>query len=148
MRRIQPALPAASYKTYQIAAPHSTHFRLATCAEIDCPPYLNGWSTTLTPDNDPDGKLDYLIRHSGRSFKEERNPLDGSAMFVFEAGQPCFAAHTHRIRLDRPEVYAVRGGDWRGNPLNVRPVIHTRPELWIEDFAEHQDRLVTKLERG
>jgi hypothetical protein len=26
--------------------------------------------------------------------------------------------------------------------------VHKRPEYWVEEFAENQDRLATRIERG
>jgi hypothetical protein len=44
------------------------------------------------------------------------------------------------VPLERPELYVVRGGDWRGNPRGeVRR--HSGPDSWVNDFAEHQDRI-------
>lgn len=143
MNRVQPAMPAGAYKTYQIAAPLSTHHRPATCAEVDCPDYLHGWRVrveTLTPE------LLHEAKTCGRRFREV--PVaPGETWLSYEAGQPCFRAGEHRKRLDRPELFIVRGGDFRGNPLGQSRE-HARPELWVEDFAEHQGRLADVQRRG
>ena len=45
--RIEPALPAHAMKTYQIYSPISTHYRPATCAEVQCAAYEHGWRTRV-----------------------------------------------------------------------------------------------------
>jgi hypothetical protein len=65
--------------------------------------------------------------------------------FVYKPGQRCFAEHTKR--LDRQELFTVRGGDHRGNPKGTPTRTHTRPEFWVEEFAETQDKIIKALER-
>lgn len=136
MFRLQPQGPPQAYKTYQIVSPISTHHRPATCAEVGCAAYEHGWQTRvegLSP-----GLL-HLARTSGRTYVELQVAA-GETWLVFEAGQPCFRAKTHTVPLERPELYVVRGGDWRGNPRgDVRR--HSGPDSWVNDFAEHQDRI-------
>ena len=144
INRIAPKMPAAAYKTYSIAAPLSTHYRPATCSEVDCPRYLNGWRVRvegLPPE------LLHAAKTSGRRYRE-LHVVEGETWLVFEAGQACFLAGEHRKRLDRPELYVVRDGDWRGNPRGTQARRHARPEHWVEDFAEHQDRLASAHGEG
>jgi hypothetical protein len=145
VNRIDPMMSASSYKTYQIVAPKSTHFRKATCEEVDCPAFLKGWRTTL--DATDEARLNYIRKNSGRKFKEYRNEL-GQVVFEFEAGQSCFAANDHATRIDKPELYVVRDGDWRGNPRGTTPRKHKNAQEWQEDFALHQDKINTEIERG
>ena len=142
INRVEPAMPAGAYKTYQIAAPLGSHFRPATCAEIDCPDYLNGWRVrveNLTPD------LLHAARTSGRRYREVPVAA-GETWLSFEAGQPCFRAGEHRKRLERPELFIVRGGDWRQQIGEARR--HTRAEDWVDDFANHQSRIADAQGRG
>lgn len=143
MNRIDPQGRVQDYKTYQILSPLSTHWRPATCAEVDCPEYVNGWRVRtegLPPD------MVHAARTSGRRFTE----LDVSPTehwLVFEAGQPCFRAQLHRQLLDKQEIFVTRDGDFRGNPTGqVRK--HTRAEFWVEDMAENLDRVRAFQERG
>lgn len=143
MNRIQPQGRVQDYKTYQIVSPLSTHWRVATCAEVDCPHYLNGWRVRV--EGLPADML-HTARTSGRKFAE-LHVSENENWLVFEAGQPCFRAQLHRKLLDKQEIFVVRDGDWRGNPTgNVRR--HTRPEHWVEDFDEHQDRLARQAQQG
>lgn len=133
--------PAQAFKTYQIVAPRKTHFRLATCQEVGCAAYQNGWITALD-ERDPDSRnaAQWIRVKSGRHFVESRR-ADGTTQFVFKPEQQCF--RPHQTRIDKPELYIVRGGDHRANPTQeVRR--HTRPEHWVEDFAEHQDRIANQ----
>lgn len=143
VNRITPALPVGAMKTYEIRMPKQTHWREATCAEVECPEFQNGWTTRL-----PRGsELVDVLRRSGRRFHEITDLTSPELEFIFEPGQPCFRATTHRVRVDRPELFVVREGDWRGNPRGTSRQ-HRRPEDWVDDFATHQDKLATALERG
>ena len=147
LHRIDPLMPAAAYNTYLIAVPLATHWRPATCEEVGCVQYLNGWASLIDETSELGQRQAHYIRHDRtRRHTEERTP-DGLTRFTFEAGQKCYGASSHRRRLDRVERYAVRGGDWRGNPRGEFRE-HVRPEDWVEDFGEHQDRLKTVIERG
>lgn len=141
--RAVPKLPVTALRTFQIAVPLETHWRDAECAEIQCGHYLNGWAVhveALTPD------LVHAARTSGRRYREEHLG-EAQTWLVFEAGQPCFKASEHRIRTGRPELYSQRDGDWRGNPTGWERN-HARPGDWLDAFANHQDRLVTRIGRG
>jgi len=140
--RIQPAGPAQAYRTFQVLAPFSTHFRPATCAEIDCPAYLNGWNTVIDESADL-GKTQahYIRNQSGRRYTEVREAA--LTTFTFEAGQECF--REHQARMDRPEIYLVKDGDWR---MSQNPRRHANADDWLDDFSNHQDQLKTRMERG
>lgn len=142
--RIEPSLPAASYKTYGIASPISTHFRTGTCTEADCQAQAKGWTTSVDELTDLGQKQAHYIRKaSGRKFTEAKDP-SGLTVFTFEAGQTCFAAH--KVLLDRPEFYFVREGDWRGNPRGTPTLRHSSADSWLNDFGVHQDRLKRVIE--
>lgn len=146
MNRIQPAMPVHAYKTYRILSPQSTHFRPATCAEVGCLAHVNGWESTIDETTVlGQQQAHYIRKQSGRGFTEERLP-GGLTRFSFAAGQTCFAGG-HQVRLDRPELYLVRGGDWRGNPTGEQRQ-HANAADWVEDFGEHQQRIADQIERG
>jgi len=147
MFRIDPALPVQAYKTFQIQAPHSTHFRKATCAEADCPHHLQGWQSVIDERTElGQRQAHYIRKQSGRRFREDQHSV-GMTVFTFEPGQTCFASDDHRVRLDKPELFVVRDGDWRGNPTGRRRQ-HARPEDWVDDFGEHQLAVKEQHERG
>lgn len=144
LNRAPVKMPPQFFKTYAVMAPVGTHFRPATCAEVDCPHYLHGWRVrveSLTPD------LQHAARNSGRRYAEQQ-VAEGETWLVFEAGQPCFKASQHRARLDRPELYVVRDGDHRGNPRGTKARLHQRPEHWLEDFAGHQSAINDAMKEG
>lgn len=143
INRIEPRLPAAAMKTYAITSPIATHYRPATCAEVDCQPHQLGWHTTVPAESQDEA----LIRRAGRHFTEERVG-QGFIKFSFPPGQACFRASTHKVSLQRPENFLVLGGDWRGNPRGIEPVRHTRPEFWVEDFGGHQQKLADRFQQG
>ena len=162
MNQITPGLSVTDMKTYGIRAPLSTHWRKATCTEVECEGHRTGWLTVLVEASPPGPAVGvsvrkmmalvdrytqraYYIRHlSGRSFIESKDS-SGATVFDFASGQDCF--EEHQVRVDRPELFEVRGGDWRGNPRR-EGMTHDRPDNWVEDFAEHQDRIATRLDRG
>jgi hypothetical protein len=144
--RITPNMQPQDYVSYRIVAPSRTHFGPATCEDVDCKAMANGWSSLIDEATGLGQKQAHYIRKmSGRSFKESRTPA-GLTEFLFTSGQKCFAQHTYRNEL--PPIFKVQGGDYRGNPRGIQPVIHTKPEFWVEDFQGHQDKVKTVLERG
>lgn len=146
MNIIQPNMRPQDYTTYRILAPKASHFGPATCYEVDCKAMTNGWSSLIDEATELGQKQAHYIRKmSGRGFKESRTPA-GLTEFVFAPGQKCFAEHVYRN--DRPAIFRVQGGDRRGNPLGIAPITHKRAEDWVEDFALHQDKVKTILERG
>lgn len=145
-QRMVPNLPAADYRTYQIVAPRSTHFRSASCAEARCPQHEHGWASVIDERTElGQRQAAYIRTQAGRRFAEHRDSA-GLTHFEFAPGQRCFT--DHQVSLDRPPLYVVRDGDWRGNPRGTDPLVHTRPGDWVDDFATHQDRLAELLERG
>jgi len=142
-QRLPPNLPTAAYQTFQISAPLETHWRSASCAEVDCPQYLNGWRVRLEGLSEEDR---WAIHRSGRKF-ERHEIAAGETWLMFEAGQSCFAASEHKLPLGRPELFVVRGGDWRGNPTKEFRQ-HTSADSWVDEFATNQDKIAEVIERG
>ncbi len=138
-------MPAHAYKTYEISSPLTTHYRPATCAEVQCRPHVKGWCSPIDERTDLGRKHAHIIRTSKRKFTERRDP-SGVTVFEFEAGQRCFAKH--QLPVGRPELFVVRDGDHRGNPRGTDPRRHTRPEFWVEDFAEHQQKIADEIQKG
>lgn len=142
-------LPVTATKTYELRAPVSTHFRRATCAEMECQPHLHGWATTVLPGSDDEATLlravDGQIDGMRRRFAKHPEP-GGFVRYIFPAGQACFAASRHVKTLDREPLYVVRGGDWRANTGLIRRHVHG--DDWVDDFATNQDAVATRIERG
>lgn len=134
--RPEPRLPVQSMQTHHILAPASSHWRKATCAEVGCLPYHHGWVLPL--EGLDEGDI-WQARNSGRGYRQETNE-DGKVFLHFEAGQPCFRASTHRIRIERPELFIVRNGDWRGTD-NEDPIRFSSAESWRDHLGTHLDKL-------
>lgn len=144
MRQLNRATPVGridQYKTYTIAVP-KTHTRPASCEEVGCLNYHNGFAVPVPAG---DERRAFLLRTSGRPYTTELRP-DGVTLYKFAAGTVCFAASTHTIQV-QPELYIVRDGDWRGNPTGRRRT-HVRPADWVEDFAEHLDDIHDEVRKG
>lgn len=140
--RFAPAMPSQAYNTYAINAPKRTHRRPATCEEAECAAYLHGWET-IVPSDSP--QADYIRKDRTRRHIETADWDPGMASFTFKSGQRCFAYTQHTVPNGRPPAYRVLHGDWRGAVLLRK---HTSAESWVDDFATHQDRLATTLQRG
>ncbi len=137
--RIEPAGPAGAYKTYQILSPHDRDV-VTACKDSNCRAWRYGWVTEVDEATEL-GKQQaaYIRTKAGRIFTETRD--GGLTLFRFGSKQRCFAEHR-----TRPELYLVRGGDWRKN-LGVIAE-HTRPADWVDDFGEHQQRLADQQKKG
>lgn len=145
INRIIPNGDPHEYKTYAILNPRESHTRSATCAEVDCQAQAGGWRSRVDESGDlGQAQAHYIRTQSGRSFSEEKDE-QGFTVFTFSAGQQCFAEH--RISLERPSLFVVRDGDWRGNPRGTDPALRT-PDEWVDDFANHQSRLKDIIDRG
>lgn len=143
--RIQPGMVMSSYKTYALKAPPATHWKAATCKDVDCEAYANGWITRIDASTELGrAQLNYIRLQSGRHYMDNTKPGSNIVELWFRAGQKCFAQH--KVPLDREPVYLVRGGDWRGSTGLIRR--HISGEDWVDDFANHQDKLATRLGQG
>lgn len=144
--RIEPKLPVEAVQTYAIRQPVQTHFRPGTCQEARCPNMQHGWKTVIDESTElGQAQAHYIRFESGRRFVREPVNSDGPVTYTFEAGQKCFAQH--QISLEREPLFLVCGGDWRGNPRGETRQ-HTRPEDWVDEFANHQQTLADRLEQG
>ena len=145
--RVTPRIGPENMKTYKIVAPQGpTHWRKASCEEVECPNQANGWQTLVDESTELGQRQAWYIRNQAkRKYTEERR-AGGTTVFTFAADQQCFAEHT--VRTGAPELYLVRGGDWRGDPRGGQARRHTRPADWVDDFATHQQKLADRIEKG
>jgi|SRR5580698_9161685 hypothetical protein len=143
LNRIQPGLPPQSYKSYEMRYPLRTHWRKATCEEVECDHWVMGWDTLIDTSTDlGQRQYDYCHGDRSRSFTEKREGLT-IVRFHYGPGNQPFPGprHDHRVKVERPPLFVVSGGDWRGNPRGTDPVLHRNGENWADDFATHQDAL-------
>jgi hypothetical protein len=137
--RIPPQGPAAAYQTYQVHQSRDTVV-VDACEAAGCQSWLHGWETTVDERTDLGlAQATYIRQKSARTFTERRTG-DGITVFRFEPRQRCFAEHR-----TRPQHYLRLAGDWRGFGDRY---FHTRPDDFVEDFAEHQLKIKTQLEKG
>ncbi len=149
--RLQPSLPAAAVKTYQLLLPATTHFRPARCEEVDCSLYRNGFTMEIDLGTELGyAQFEYLRRESRRQFTREYRPggTNGHnfAILTFPPGQQCF--NEHQTSLEREPIPLVRGGDWRGDPRGDPVKRHHNLDDWVDDFATHQQKIHDRIERG
>lgn len=125
---------------YKILNPASTHFRPATCDEVDCGAYLNGWTTTVDESTGLGAsQADYIRRRSGRRFAEDRTPA-GLTEFTFPAGQSCFRAGEHKTNVGRAPLFVVDSGDRRYR--------HTSVDSWTDDLRTHTSAIIDEINKG
>lgn len=136
-------LPPQYYKNFAIRSPIQTHTRPATCVEIGCLAYHNGWQyriETLLPED-----LHVAI-HSGKRCRIV-DVKEGESYLVFEPGQPCFDAPNHRVTLDRPEIFLVGRGHYSQFQAKTARR-HANGENFMDDMINHLDVIVTEIKRG
>lgn len=138
----RPIRPEA-FTTFGMRAPVATHFIELPCKVAQCRRYLHGWTTTLDPKRE---EHLVFIQHivggrSGRRWSHGENTPEGYLTFVFPPGQPCFKNSHHRRDEDVPELYVVRGGDFR-TPIRAREFKQMAFDNWVEAFDRNQSALV------
>lgn len=144
VQRIEPSMPVQGMQSFEIASPVETHHKVISCKEAGCQRYRDGWRTVLDVSTlEGARQARWIINYSGRKYKLEE--VGNVLTFTFPAFQRCFGKHTKP--LERPELYIVRDGDWRGNPTG-KTMQHTRPEHWVEHSAETLDKLRTAQQKG
>jgi hypothetical protein len=132
--------PPAAFKTYVLASPSDATVK-AACEQVDCAAWRHGWRTMVDETTDLGREQAAHIRLRARRTFTERPGPGGLTEFLFDSGQRCFADHR-----TRPEVYGVRGGDWRATTGALRR--HANGWDWIDDFGEHQQRVADSAARG
>lgn len=138
LNRPDPLLPVTKMVTHAILQPLLTHWRSATCAEVDCAHYLNGWGVAK---RHVDDRLLAAIKQAGYRFSTIEIE-EGQDHLWFEAGQPCFKAGDHRLPVGRDPLFVARSGDWRGNPdgANAKPLVFSGADAWKDSIGTTLDR--------
>src|SRR6478752_3117149 len=87
MAHLRAVPPPQALQTFEIAEPLPTHWRPATCAEVECQAHMAGWRTTIDLTTDLGVKQARYIRdHAGRHFTHEFSGDGGMITFTFPAG--------------------------------------------------------------
>ncbi|UVS81847.1 hypothetical protein [Actinokineospora sp. UTMC 2448] len=134
-------LPAHLVRQHSYLAPPDTHFRQASCEEVDCPAWREGFVVDLDETRDPGmGQAQYLrANRRQRAFAEEVL-ADGRTRFRFPPGQRCLRSSRHRVRIeDRLGLFVVRNGG--GEPRLLKP------EQWRDDLGEALDDHAIRISR-
>ena len=126
---------AQTNERWRITAPLETHWQPATCREVDCPHWLQGW-TTIVPDPSP--QAEYIRHDSGRRFIEKKND-EGTVTFSFYQGQTCFREHKRKFD-DKLENFIHRGWD-QGRQL-------MEPTQWTDGMNEATETFRKKRREG
>lgn len=122
---------------YGAAAPLATHWRRATCAEVDCVAWSGGWITTIDESTDLGRRQGQIVRANRKGqYREARNEA-GLTTFTFPAGAQCFNASTHRVKVERPMLYYRRSAGSRARAMGGAE--------WGERFAVEQNAVADRL---
>jgi hypothetical protein len=148
LQRVAPKAGPENFKTYSMRQPLPTHWRVATCEEVDCVDYLTGFVTTIDTSTEM-GKwhYDFITHDKTRSYSMQR-VSDTLFKFIYGPGNTCWKQSEHRTLIGKPALFVVTGGDWRGNPRQTPKRVHVRAEDWVDDFASHQDGISQMVRRG
>jgi hypothetical protein len=143
--------PAHLMKSFSLLQPLDTHYRIATCAEVECKGYRSEMTVTFDLTNAQHvSDANWLRNHSGLRFTYFMLDNERKVRFVIPAGQTCLESRLrpHRVPLERDPFMVVRGGDvFRGNPTGMTHT-HTSPESFVDEWATDLDKLKTVQERG
>lgn len=135
--------------THAFIAPIQTHFRPATCAEVECDEYVKGFM--LIADERTDlgiAQVAYVRTDRDRSPSSIERREDGLTYVTYPPGTRPFAGprHDHVVPLEREPVFYSHGGDFRAETTQRR--VFDRPDQWVDDFATHLDDINSTRERG
>lgn len=141
---MQPLGEPEQYQSFIVRQPVATHTRPATCEEYGCPMMARGWRTTLN-ERDPEQEANarWIRKASGRDFTEERKE-DGTTVFTFTPGQPCFANGQHRVSNDRPAGLLIARGDYR----QIMGPRAAGMDEWTDRLGESVSELAEIRQRG
>jgi len=118
------------HRTFGLQRPPDSRYRAESCAAVDCAAYTMGWITAVDETTNLGRRQGRYIRGSGKAYTARRM-RSGLTEFLFDPGQDCWEQH-----YIRREVFTA---DQR---------VHTTGAFWVEDFAEHQDRLAKEIANG
>ena len=136
-----PLMGPYSYQTYAIRAPLQTHTRSATCEEVDCKYWRDGWTFRWL---DLTEQEQYLVTHTRRRYRVI--DFNGEKYLAFDPGQPCFNSGSHRLSLDRPLFYYTGQGDRR--VFTTRKAEKLKPDSWRDRFGEQLTNLRDEINKG
>lgn len=134
-----PRMPVEAYRTWSVKSRPDKRVK-SVCERVGCPQWRSGWESVIDESTQLGKAQAGFIRGSGRTFRQQKTAT-GLTVFRFEAYQRCFADHQ-----TMPELYLVRGGDYRAKVGEVR--VHQNPADWVEHVQQHMGRLLHERDKG
>jgi hypothetical protein len=132
-------MPVEAYRTWSVKSRPDKRVK-SVCERVGCPQWRSGWESVINESTPLGQEQAKFIRGSRRTFKEQRTEA-GLTVFRFESGQRCFDDHQ-----TMPELYLVRGGDYRAKVGEVR--VHKNPADWVEHVQQHMGLLLDERDKG
>lgn len=124
---------------YQLKQRPAPRARRATCEEVDCVWFRDGFGTRVD-ESTPDGaRLGARLRLDPTRPAPQEWREGAHTVFAWPAGTPCLSADQHVIEtmqlyLVKPHRRGVRG--------------HVRAEDWVDEFGTNQQNLAEIRARG
>lgn len=120
------------YQLKQRPAPRS---RLATCDEVECWAYANGFEIHVDEATELGQRQAHYLRTDTSRTRPAEVRVGAVTVFRYPPGQRCTESRSpaHWVAVD--QFFIARG---RG----------TTPELWVEQFGENQQRIAEIQARG
>lgn len=151
---------AVNQVAYSIRA--SNDYVPATCEEVSCQNYLNGWQSVIDESTDlgqrqahyirtlsgrgfreiTGAMLNEMLRHKAEAKGEDWTPVaDTMTVFTFEPGQRCFQSDSHMKPQAYNPLYLVGGREGL-----IRR--HSSGDSWADDLRTHQEQVVRDYDLG
>ncbi|MGA6223467.1 hypothetical protein ACPESV_24415 [Streptomyces umbrinus] len=132
-------MPVEAYRTWSVQSRPDKRVK-SVCERVRCAAWRSGWESVIDESTPLGQEQAKFIRGSRRTFKEQKTAA-GLTVFRFESGQRCFADHQ-----TMPELYLVRGGDYRAKVGEVR--VHKNSTDWVEHVQQHMGLLLDERDKG
>jgi len=116
---------------FHVTWTRDAHFRVATCKEVQCPHYINGWITRVIIGSPQD---QYIRKDKSR--KSVGVQVSASEIeYYYEEGQKCF--RPHRVKVERAPFFTVNQPG-KETPRLVRANMDF--DEWTDKFNESSYR--------
>ena len=120
---------------YGLRTPINSHRRPASCEEINCQHWREGWLIVLDLRTDKGLSHEYTIKHTAHKKYKQELLEDGRTLFTFEAGQVCLRVAQHTTSLERAPF----------SDINQRGVSN---DEFIDTYNEQAYRLNVQISKG
>lgn len=97
------SIPRQLRQTFRAVRPIKTHFRVATCKEVNCPRFLGGFQSIVPNGSAQASYMRDDLQMSGHFCNrphQERIHSDGMVAFDFPPGTECFTEHKTLVGRD------------------------------------------------